>query len=92
MARIVQVGGGIVGLANAMLLAKDGHDVAVLERDSAAPVDPSAAWDSWERNDVFAEPRLLDTVLANDPGPVPAWESGLSPTRHQLVALATAPD
>lgn len=46
-------GGGIVGLLTAMLLARDGHQVTVLERDPAAPPDDvEAAWDSWARTGV----------------------------------------
>jgi glycine/D-amino acid oxidase-like deaminating enzyme len=33
MARIVVIGGGIVGLSTAMMLAKQGHEVIALERD-----------------------------------------------------------
>ena len=42
----------MLGLCSAMLLAKDGHEVVVLERDPAAPPDPSEAWESWERRGV----------------------------------------
>jgi len=50
MARIVVVGGGVAGLGAAMLLAGDGHQVTVLERDAAEPpADPAGAWDAWER-------------------------------------------
>ena len=33
MAAITVLGAGVCGLATAMLLARDGHDVTVLERD-----------------------------------------------------------
>src|SRR3954470_23707269 len=49
MARIVVIGGGIGGLTSGMLLARDGHDVTVLERDAAPPPDtPDEAWSGWE--------------------------------------------
>ncbi len=53
MARIVVIGGGIGGLTSGMLLARDGHEVTVLERDGAPP--PSSAddaWNTWERRGV----------------------------------------
>ena len=37
MAKIVVVGGGVVALGTAMLLAGDGHQVTVLERDPDGP-------------------------------------------------------
>jgi 2-polyprenyl-6-methoxyphenol hydroxylase-like FAD-dependent oxidoreductase len=53
MARIVVIGGGIGGLTSGMLLARDGHDVAVLERDGAPPPEsPDQAWNGWERRGV----------------------------------------
>jgi 2-polyprenyl-6-methoxyphenol hydroxylase-like FAD-dependent oxidoreductase len=51
--RIVITGAGVVGLCTAMLLAKDGHDVTVLERDPAEPPEGAeAAWESWQRRGV----------------------------------------
>jgi len=35
-----------------MMLANDGHDVTVLERDPAPPPSPDDAWDEWERKGV----------------------------------------
>ncbi len=53
MARIVVIGGGVGGLTSAMLLARDGHDVLVLERDAAPPPEaPTEAWNAWERRGV----------------------------------------
>ena len=53
MARIVGIGGGVCGLTTALLLARQGHDVVVLERDAAAvPASADDAWASWERRGV----------------------------------------
>src|SRR6201987_4972324 len=50
MARIVVVGAGAVALGAAMLLAGDGHQVIVLERDPEGPPgDPVEAWERWQR-------------------------------------------
>jgi 2-polyprenyl-6-methoxyphenol hydroxylase-like FAD-dependent oxidoreductase len=50
MARIVVVGAGVVALGAAMLLAGDGHQVMVLERDPEGPPDdPVEAWERWQR-------------------------------------------
>jgi 2-polyprenyl-6-methoxyphenol hydroxylase-like FAD-dependent oxidoreductase len=50
MARIVVIGAGLTGLATALLLARDGHGVTVLERDAAEPDgDAESLWRNWER-------------------------------------------
>jgi len=50
MARIVVVGAGVAALGTAMLLAGDGHQVTVLERDpDPPPGDPAQAWERWQR-------------------------------------------
>ena len=61
MSGIVVCGAGICGLTTAMLLANDGHQVTVLERDPAPPPPPGAAWDAWERRGVnqFRLPHFL---------------------------------
>ena len=71
---ILIIGGGICGLGAALLLARDGHEVTVLERD-ADPLPESApsAWDQWARKGVaqFRQPhnfmpglrQLLETEL-----------------------------
>lgn len=65
MADIVVTGGGFLGMSAAMMLARDGHDVTVLERDPAPPPSPSEAWERWERRGVnqfrmlhFLQPRF----------------------------------
>jgi len=53
MARIVVVGGGMCGLSAGIVLARDGHEVTVLERDGApVPESVEEAWESWSRDGV----------------------------------------
>lgn len=50
MTEILVLGAGLTGLTTAMLLARDGHDVTVLERDAAdPPPGPEASWTGWDR-------------------------------------------
>jgi flavin-dependent dehydrogenase len=83
MARIVIVGAGIVGLGTAMLLAGDGHEVTVLERDPApAPDVADEAWYDWERRGVNQfrqphgfQPRVCQIVEAEMPHVARALEA-----------------
>jgi 2-polyprenyl-6-methoxyphenol hydroxylase-like FAD-dependent oxidoreductase len=59
---ILIMGGGMCGLGAAMLLARDGHDVTVLERDAdPIPDSPHDAWENWTRKGVaqFRQPHNL---------------------------------
>ncbi|GIJ59373.1 hydroxylase [Virgisporangium aurantiacum] len=78
MAGIIILGAGVGGLSTAMLLARDGHEITVLERDPAGPPPPARAWDSWERRGVnqfrlahFMLPRWYAQIAADLPD-VPA--------------------
>lgn len=56
---VLIIGGGICGLGAALLLARDGHEVTVLERDvGAIPESSFAAWQHWQRKGVaqFRQP------------------------------------
>ena len=53
MSDIVVLGAGLNGLTTAMLLAREGHAVTVLERDPAEPHGGNEElWTSWERRGV----------------------------------------
>lgn len=52
MADVIVLGGGPAGLASAILLADQGLDAVVLDRDESPPSDPEAAWESWKRRSV----------------------------------------
>jgi flavin-dependent dehydrogenase len=62
MPKIIVLGGGVCGLAAAMLLARDGHDVTVLERDGEPPpATLDDAVERWDRDGVtqFRQPHYL---------------------------------
>jgi 2-polyprenyl-6-methoxyphenol hydroxylase-like FAD-dependent oxidoreductase len=62
VASIVVCGGGVIGLSAAMMLARDGHRVTVLEQDPAPPpTGADLAWEGWERRGVaqFHQPHQL---------------------------------
>jgi 2-polyprenyl-6-methoxyphenol hydroxylase-like FAD-dependent oxidoreductase len=51
--KVIVLGGGFCGLSTALMLARDGHHVTVLERDPApVPDSPERAWEAWERQGV----------------------------------------
>lgn len=53
MTRVVVIGGGVAGTAFALLAARHGHSVTVLERDADdVPATVDAAWESWPRRTV----------------------------------------
>jgi 2-polyprenyl-6-methoxyphenol hydroxylase-like FAD-dependent oxidoreductase len=58
---IIVCGGSVIGLTTAMLLARDGHDVTILERDNTTPAPSETAWDDWPRSGVaqFRQPHVL---------------------------------
>ncbi len=96
MASIVVTGGGMAGLTAAMLLADDGHEVTVLERDPA-PAPPSCdAWESWARRGVnqfrllhFLHPRYRIEVEKALPRVITALEEA-GALRLNVVAGAPA--
>jgi len=62
MAEVLIAGGGVVGMGLAMMLAKDGHGVTVLERDGEPPPpNPEDAFADWNRTGVnqFRLPHLF---------------------------------
>lgn len=88
MADIIVLGGGVCGLAAGMLLARDGHEVTLLERD-ASPVPGSIdeAWEEWDRGGV-TQFRLAHFLHARA-SQVIATE--LPEIREGLVAAGAAP-
>lgn len=102
MTKICVNGGGFAGLSTALLLAADGHDVTVVERDAPPPSrDPEAVWEAWERRGVpqFRQTHvLLDRACGVLRRELPhVWarllESGAMP--HDMTAhppLAASPE
>jgi 2-polyprenyl-6-methoxyphenol hydroxylase-like FAD-dependent oxidoreductase len=82
MANVLVTGGGMIGLSTAMLLAGDGHQVTVLERDPAEPPSPDVAWEDWERRGVnqfrmihFLLPRFHKLAKAELPAVIDALDA-----------------
>ncbi|KUL46890.1 FAD-binding oxidoreductase [Streptomyces regalis] len=82
MASIVVLGAALGGLQTALLLAADGHQVTVLERDPhPAPSDPDAVWSHWHRPGI---PQLRLTHL-----PLARWLQLAEAHLPALVAQMT---
>jgi 2-polyprenyl-6-methoxyphenol hydroxylase-like FAD-dependent oxidoreductase len=88
MARITVLGAGVCGLAAAMLLARDGHQVTVLERDpDPVPEDREEAWERWARAGVaqFRQPHYLQPRARH------VLDAELPDVRDALVAAGALP-
>jgi 2-polyprenyl-6-methoxyphenol hydroxylase-like FAD-dependent oxidoreductase len=80
VSKVIVLGGGFCGLSSALMLARDGHEVTVLERDSGAvPESPERAWEAWERGGVaqfrqahYMQPRGREVLDAELPDVVAA--------------------
>jgi 2-polyprenyl-6-methoxyphenol hydroxylase-like FAD-dependent oxidoreductase len=96
MSTILVLGGGVIGLSIAMMLARQGHDVTVFERDGAPlPASPEQAWQAWERRGIaqFRQAHYLHPPVSH------LLESHLPDVKEALLragcvmfdALATMP-
>jgi 2-polyprenyl-6-methoxyphenol hydroxylase-like FAD-dependent oxidoreductase len=93
MASIVITGGGVGGLTAAMVLADDGHQVTLLERDAAAPPTSDEAWERWERRGVnqfrmlhFFLPRFRHELERELPRVLAALEAAGAGRVHPFAA------
>jgi 2-polyprenyl-6-methoxyphenol hydroxylase-like FAD-dependent oxidoreductase len=77
------LGGGVCGQATGVLLARDGHDVEVWERDpEPAPSSLEEAWVSWDRRVVKQFRQEPFATTQDDESPRLA-----GPNRAELLAL-----
>jgi 2-polyprenyl-6-methoxyphenol hydroxylase-like FAD-dependent oxidoreductase len=82
MGGVIICGGGACGLLTAMVLARDGHQVTVLERDPSPQPAVDKAWESWERRGVnqfrlphFLLPAFREYATRELPGLIGAMEA-----------------
>ncbi len=82
--KVVVLGAGPIGLATSMLLAKDGHDVTVLEKDpQAPPATVDEIWENWDRRAVaqFRQTHLCHARFRH------VLDAELPDVRDELLAL-----
>ncbi|MFC5237462.1 FAD-dependent oxidoreductase [Pseudonocardia zijingensis] len=94
---VLVVGGGLNGLLAAMLLARDGHRVTVVERDPAEPPEPATAWEDWQRRGCaqfrlphFMQPRFRHLLEAELPDVADALVAAGALRYDVLAALPAA--
>lgn len=82
MAEILVLGAGLNGLSTAMLLARGGHQVTVLERDPAAPPPAAQAWEAWDRKGInqFRLPHYM----------LPRWRAQMEQELPEVLDELTA--
>ncbi len=93
---VVVIGAGAGGLITGMLLAKDGHEVTVLERDGEGPPENNdVAWREWKRTGVtqLRQPhgfggRIRQTFTSEFPE---LWESILKSNTYPVSLKAFSP-
>ncbi len=92
--RIIVLGAGVCGLASGMMLARDGHEVAMLERDpSAVPESLEDAWEQWSPDGVtqfrqahYLQPRGREVLESTSPDVAAALEAA-GGLRFNMVGL-----
>ena len=93
MAHIVVIGGGLVGLTTGILLARDGHQVTVTERDTAGPRGNAMdLWQRWDRRGPAPACRAAHAGGGGGAGRQPFGPDGLpAPVAHSVPAVGQPP-